>query len=85
MASCDLFATSRALTHRETKVRSSYGPLAYFSDIFRTKKATFLPEMKTSEKYVSGPQFKRTLPGITGSSFIILQYSMNLRKGPNDP
>ena len=55
MASCDLFATSRALTHRETKVCSSYGPLAYFSDIFSTKKTTFLPEMKVSEKYVSGP------------------------------
>ena len=47
--------------------------------------APVFPEMKTSEKYASGPQFKRTLPGITGSSFIILQYSMNLRKGPKDP
>ena len=39
-----------------------YGPLAYFSDIFISginvvfsEKTTFLPEMKISEKYASGP------------------------------
>ena len=38
-----------------TKVRSSYGPLAYLSDTFISGRTTFLPEMKISEKYVSGP------------------------------
>ena len=46
------------------KVRSSYGPLEYFSDIFISGKkcchlsaemTTFLPKMKISEKYSSGP------------------------------
>ena len=33
----------------EAKFRSSYGPLAYFSDIFILEKTTFLPEMKISK------------------------------------
>ena len=43
------------------KVRSSYGPLANFSDIFISGKnvvfsvQTFLQEMKMSEKHASGP------------------------------
>ena len=46
-----------------TKVHSSYGPLAYFSDVFISRKNVvisanipiFLPEMKMSEKYASRP------------------------------
>jgi len=47
-----------------TKVCSSYGPLAYFCDISISGKNVvisaekwqlFLPEMKISEKYASGP------------------------------
>ena len=46
-----------------SKVRSSYGPLAYFSDIFISGKMlpfllrddNIFPEMKISEKYASGP------------------------------
>ena len=42
-----------------SKVRSSYGPLEYFSDIFISGKNNviyaFLSEMKIAEKYSSGP------------------------------
>ena len=38
-----------------TKVRTSYGPLAYFSDIFISgRNDNILPEMKISEKYAIG-------------------------------
>ena len=48
-----------------SKGRSSYGPFSYISDtyfhfwqkccLFCTEKTTFLPEMKISENYASGP------------------------------
>ena len=38
------------------KVRSSYGPHAYFSDIFISgKNVVISPAMKISEKYASEP------------------------------